>query len=133
MPGNIQNTAPSTVLPQSLCRAFAHSREYPVIENGYKNGESQRAPQATTSRKQWSISKRLTPAQLQTLRAFYDARKGAHEPFFFYDPYETNPKCSYDPSGVAEAGRYAVRFNSEWSQSVGPGRSDVQFDLIELA
>ena len=133
MPGAVQNATPSTVLPQSLCRAFAHAREYPVIENEYRNGESQRAAQAGNSRKRWRLAKRLTPAQLQALRDFYDARKGPTEPFYFYDPYETNPKFSHDPTGVATAGRYTVRFEGEWSQSVGPGRSDVQIELVEVA
>jgi hypothetical protein len=133
MPGSVANAAPATVMPDSLSRAFAHAREYPVIDNEYRNGESQRSAQATTSRKKWTLTKRLTPAQLQALRNFYDARGGTLEPFYFYDPYETNPKFSYDPSGAAAAGRYTVRFNSEWSQSVGPGRSDVQIELIELA
>ena len=133
MPGNVQNAAPATVLPHSLCRAFEHSREYPVIDNEYRNGESQRSVQATNSRKRWRLSKRLPPAQLQTLRDFYDARNGAHEPFYFYDPYETNPKFSWDASGQAAAGRHVVRFASDWSQSVGLGRSDVQIELVELA
>jgi hypothetical protein len=79
MPGNVANAIASTVLPQSLCCAFVHTREYPLIENEYRNGESQRSAQAATS------------------------------------------------------GRYTVRFNTDWSQSVGPGRSDVQIELIELA
>ncbi len=133
MPGSIQNAAPSTVLPQSLSRAFVHDRAYPVIENEYRNGESQRSALATTSRKQWRLAKRLTPAQLQALRDFYEARKGPHEPFYFYDPYETNPKFSYDPTGQATQGRYTVRFNGEWNQSAGPGRADVSIELIELA
>jgi phage-related protein len=133
MPGNVQNAAPSTVLPQSLSRSFVHERAYPVIENEYKNGESQRSVLATTSRKRWRLAKRLTPAALQTLRAFYDARGGTVEPFYFYDPYETNPKFSYDPTGQATTGRYTVRFNSDWQQSSGPGRSDVQVELLELA
>ncbi len=133
MPGSVANAAPATVLPNSLCRAFVHTREYPVIDNEYRNGESQRSAQAATSRKKWSITKRLTPSQLAALRNFYDARNGTHEPFYFYDPYETNPKFSYDPTGVAVTGRYVVRFNSDWSQSVTPGRSDVEIELIELA
>ncbi|MCZ2149601.1 MAG: hypothetical protein LC126_17725 [Bryobacterales bacterium] len=104
-----------------------------MIDNEYRNGESQRSVQATTSRKKWQLTKRLTPAQLQALRNFYDARKGAHEPFYFYDPYEASPKFSHDPTGAAVAGRYTVRFNSDWSQSVTPGRSDVQIELIEVA
>ena len=133
MPGSVENAAPTTVLPQGLCRSFSHSRAYPVIENEYRNGESQRSALATTSRKKWTLQKRLTPTQLQALRDFYDARKGAHEPFYFYDPYDTNPKFSYDPTGVAVTGRYVVRFNRDWTQSVGPGRSDVNIELIELA
>jgi len=133
MPGSVQNAAPATVLPNSLCRAFAHAREYPVVENEYRNGESQRAVLATNSRKRWRLAKWLTPALLQQLRAFYEARKGPAEPFYFYDTYETSPKFSHDPTGVATAGRYTVRFADEWSQSVGPGRSDVQIELIELA
>ena len=133
MPGSVQSAAPSTVFPQSLCRAFVHDRAYPMAENDYKNGESQRSVLATTSRKQWRWAKRLTPAQLQALRDFYEARKGPHEPFYFYDPYETSPKFSYDPAGQATQGRYTVRFNSEWNQSAGPGRADVSIELIELA
>jgi phage-related protein len=120
-------------MPNSLCRAFAHTREYPVIDNEYRNGESQRSAQAATSRKKWSLTKRLTPNQMTVLRNFYDARNGTHEPFYFYDPYETNPRFSCDPAGAAVTGRYVVRFNCDWSQSVTPGRSDMQLELIELA
>lgn len=49
MPGPILNAAPSTVLPESRCRAFVHMREHPVIENECRNGESQRSVQAFTS------------------------------------------------------------------------------------
>ncbi|QOY88183.1 hypothetical protein [Paludibaculum fermentans] len=133
MPGSVQNAAPATVLPQSMCRAFARLQEYPIIENEYRNGESQRSVQSTTSRKRWRLAKRLSPTALEALRDFYDARRGATEPFYFYDPYETSPKFSHDPTGQATAGRYTVRFDSEWSQSVGLGRADVSLELIELA
>jgi phage-related protein len=133
MPGSVQNAAPATVLPNSLCRAFARSQTYPVVENEYRNGESQRAALASTSRKKWRLVKRLTPALLAELRDFYDARKGPTEPFYFYDPYDTSPKFSHDPTGVVTTGRYTVRFDCEWSQAVGPGRSDVNIELLELA
>ena len=133
MPGSVQNAVAAAVLPQSLCRAFFHTREYPVIDNEYRNGESQRSVQATTSRKKWALTKRLTPTQLAALRTFYDARNGPAEPFYFYDPYETNPKFSYDPTGQAVQGRHTVRFNCEWSQSVSPGRAVVEIELLEVA
>jgi hypothetical protein len=133
MPGAVQNAAPAAVLPQSLSRAFVHTREYPVIDNEYRNGESQRSVEATTSRKRWRLAKRLNAAQLQALRAFYEARNGPAEPFYFYDPYETNPKFSYDPAGQAVQGRYTVRFNCEWNQSASPGRAEVEIELLEVA
>lgn len=133
MPGSVLNAAPSTVLPNSLCRAFARSQEYPVIENEYRNGESQRAALASNSRKRWRLGKRLTPALVQQLREFYEARKGPTEPFYFYDPYETAPKFSHDPTGATTTGRYTVRFDSEWSQEVTPGRVTTEIALVELA
>ncbi len=133
MPGSVQNAAPLTIMPASLSRSFAHERAYPVVESEYRNGESQRSVQATTSRKRWRLAKRLAPAQLGALRDFYDARKGPTEPFYFYDAYETNPKFSSDSTGQAVAGRYTVRFAGEWNQSVDLGRADVNVELIELA
>jgi hypothetical protein len=75
----------------------------------------------------------MTPAQLGSLRDLDDARKGPTEPFCFYDPYETNPKFSTDPTGETGAVRYTVRFAGEWSQSVDLGRADVNIELIETA
>lgn len=133
MPGSVANAAPATVLPEGLCSAFEHSREWAVIDNEYQNGESQRSYLSTTSRKKWSLSKWLTPTQLDTLRDFYEARDGTKEPFYFYDPYETSPKFTYDATGATTTGRYTVRFNGEWSQSSNLARAEVQIELIELA
>ena len=133
MPGSVENAAPATVLPLSLSRAFVHERSYPLIENEYKNGESQRSVQAATSRKRWRMAKRLTAAQLSDLRDFYEARGGTLEAFYFYDPYETSPKFSYDPTGAETTGRHTVRFDSNWSQSVDAGRTNVEIALVELA
>lgn len=136
MPGSVANASPSTVLPYNLCTAFVEIRQYPMVENEYRNGESQRTRQADTSRKAWQLTQRLTPAQLQALRTFFDARKGPTEPFYFYNPWETNPKfqAGYDPTGATTQGRHTVRFaNSEWSESIAPGRAEVSIELIELA
>jgi phage-related protein len=133
MPGSVQNAAPLTVLPASLSRAFVHQREYPVLDNEYRNGESQRSVQATNSRKRWRLAKRLTPAQLAVFRDFYDARKGPTEPFYFYDPYEANPKFSCNSTSQAVAGRYTVRFAGAWEQSTSLTRTDLTLELTELA
>ena len=133
MPGSVQNAAPTTVLPQSLCRAFAHAREYPVLENEYKNGESQRSMQAATSRKRWRLAKRLTPSQLTQLRSFFEAHGAGLQPFFFYDGLESIPRWNYDPTGLDPNGRFTVRFVSGWNQSVGLGRADAEIEFVEVA
>jgi hypothetical protein len=133
MPGSVQNAAPLTVLPASLSRAFVHEREYPALDNEYRNGESQRYVHATNSRKRWRLAKRLTPANLSALRDFYDTRKGPAEPFYFYDPYETSPKFWHDPTGQTVAGRYTVRFAGPWEQSTSLARTDLTLELVELA
>lgn len=132
MPGSIVNAEPSAVMPWSLCKAFVHSREFPAIENEYRGGESQRSRLADTSRKSWRLAKRLTSADLAALRSFFAARSGPHEPFFFYDPWETSPKFSYDPEGEATAGRYTVRFEGGWSQACSLSRKEASIALIEL-
>lgn len=133
MPGSVANADPSTVMPATLCRAFTRLREYPVIENTYKGGESQRDRLADTSRAGWKLTKRLTPTALGTLRTFFEARHGAQEAFYFYDPNETSPRYTSDPTGFETVGRYTVRFEGAWQQAATPGRLDVALTLIELA
>ena len=133
MPGSVQYATPTTVLPLSLSSAFSESREYPLQQNTYAHGESQRAVVASDSRKRFRLSKRLTPSQISTLWTFYEARQGGQEPFYFYHPYETVPKFFYDPTGTAPQGRYTVRFEGAWEQQNGMARSDVQLTLVELA
>jgi len=133
MPGSVENAAPSTVLPWSLSTAFVRSQEYPVLDNEYAGGESQRSVLASTSRKRWRLAKRLAPTELVALRDFYEARKGPQEPFYFYDPWDASPKFSYDPTGQATPGRYAVRFEGGWEQNVNVGLGEVSLGLVEVA
>ena len=133
MPGSVPNAAPATVMPWGLCKAFTPSREWAVLGNEYRNGESQRSKLVETSRKKWAITRRLTTAQLQTLWNFWNARKGTVEPFYYYDPTETSPKYSYDPTGVETIGRYTVRFDGAWSQEIQLGRAETSFGMIQLA
>ena len=133
MPGSVENAAPSMVLPWSLSRAFVRSQEYPILDNEYAGGESQRSVLASTSRKRWRLAKRLAPTELVALRDFYEARKGPQEPFYFYDPWDASPKFSYDPTGQATPGRYAVRFEGGWEQNVNVGLGEVSLGLVEVA
>jgi hypothetical protein len=131
MPGSVANAAPVTVLPWSLCKTFAHAREYAVKENDYPDGTNQRDLLVATSRKSWRTDRRLTPTVLASFRNFYLARKSWLEPFYFYDPWDAS--FAYDPTGASSTGRYTVRFESSWSQMVGMGRADCEIALIELA
>ncbi len=133
MPGSVASAAPSTVMPWRLCKAFTHDREFAVEENEYRNGESQRGRLSDTSRKRWRLAQRLTPAELDELRDHFEARHGMLEPFYVYDVWETDPKFSYDETGVSVTGRYTVRYDSPWQQAVGMGRTDVDFGFREIA
>ena len=133
MPGSVANAVPTGVLPWSLCKTFVHSREYTVQVNEYKNGESQRGLVTETSRKSWKTARRLAPARLEEFREFFGDHRGPLEPFYFYDPSETSPKFSYDPTGASVIGRYTVRLDSPWSQVINVARADAPIEITELA
>jgi hypothetical protein len=133
MPGNVANAAPATVLPQMLCTAFQQTREIAVQGNEYRNGESQRALQVSSSRRKWVLAARLSGSALAVLRSFYLARRGGTEPFYYYDPFAVVPIGSnYDPTGASSVGRVTVRFDGEWQQSMGMARTDIQIQLVEV-
>lgn len=134
MPGSVASATTSLVLPLSLSRAFSHSRLYTVRVNQYPNGESQRRSITTTSRKSWRLDKRLTPAEYDTLLAFYQSTHGPVLPFYFYDGTETSPLWSWDATGVATTGRYMVRFANEvWQAEFSLPRHNLSIELIEVA
>lgn len=133
MPNSVQSAAPESVMPWSLCRSFSHERGFPVIENEYLNGESQRGRQADTSRKRWRLSQHLSPAALDELREFYEGLNGPHEPFYFYDVWDTSPKYTYDATGTETTGRYTVRFDCDWEQVAGIARGAVDIAIVEIA
>ena len=86
MPVSVERAAPTAVMPASMCGTFVREQQVPVTECGYPDGSSRRNTLAASSRKRWRLPKRLTPAEPATLRDFHEARKGAHEPLYFYDP-----------------------------------------------
>jgi len=82
---------------------------------------------------------------LAALQNSYDARGWTLEPFYFYDPYETNPKpvCELSTGGIGGGGgsRTRVREGLLWeptcvadsvfsAAAVGTGKSDC--DLARL-
>ncbi len=134
MPGNVSSATSSTVMPLSLSRLFEHSREYTVRENEYLNGESQRRAMTSTSRKYWRLSKRLTPTEYDALLAFFVARNGPVQPFYFYDGTETVTDWSWDATGVSTTARYTVVFrNQRWVATFSIPRHEVDIELTEVA
>lgn len=132
MPGSVSAAAASTVMPLSLSTAFRAEREYPVAVNELGDGSAPRRVLAASSRKRWTLAKRLTPALMALLRAFFEARNGGHEAFYFYDPLETSPMGGYDPTGASATGRFKVRFDGGWSHASGLARGTVEIRLIEV-
>ena len=128
--GVIQLTTPTAVMPLSLSRAFTETLTWPACVNEYHDGTTHRGAMLSRPRCSWSLTKHLRPATLIALRNFW--RSQCLASFYFYNPPETNPRYSYDPTGAATAGRYVVRFASAWSQSTGIGSIDAAIQLIEV-
>jgi len=130
MPGNIQSAVPSGIMPWALCTAFSESREYAQLQAQYHDGTVHRSQLASTSRRTFMLSRRLTAAKATALKTFWDGQQGGVVPFLFYNLVEG----AYDPTGNSVVGRYAVVFRSNWAQTTGLARTDVQnLELIEVA
>jgi hypothetical protein len=130
MPGNIQNAVPSGVMPYSLCTLFTESREYAQLQAQYHDGTVQRSQLAASSRRTFKVSQRLNATKAAALKTFWDGQQGGVVPFVFYNLIEG----TYDPSGNSVTGRYTVVFRSNWQQTTGLARTDVQnLELIEVA
>ena len=130
MPGNLQSAMPSGVMPYGLCTAFSESREYAQLQAQYHDGTVQRSQLASTSRRTFRVSQRLNATKAAALKTFWDGQQGGVVPFVFYNLIEG----TYDPAGNSVTGRYTVVFRSNWQQTTGLARTDVQnLELIEVA
>ena len=129
MPGSLAQSAPTTVLPRSLYSAFSEQRVYPLRESApYTDGRTQRAVTGAGSRRVWGLTKQLSYSEWRTLETFFEARKGALEPFYFYPLYS-----DWDGTGASTEGRYIVRFDGGLSRSYAVGRQEVNLRLVQVA
>lgn len=137
MPSNVSVASPSGVFPQTLCTAFVEDRQYVQLQSMLHDGSILRGQLATTTRRSFRLAKRLTAADVATLKTFYDAR-GALTPFFFYNPFDVGagvqPGSNYDPAGNSVTGRVTVVFrNTSWMQTTGLGRTEIpDIQLVEV-
>lgn len=132
MPGSVANAVSATVMPWQIARSFRRTQAYNVLEMDYSDGHSERGVRTATSRKRWNVTQSLNASEVNTLRTFYLARNGPHESFLFYDVYETSPLFTFDPTGVASAGKFEVRFDGEFAVQAGIALSDAGITLIEV-
>jgi len=117
-------------MPYALCVAFTESREYAQLQAQYHDGTIQRSQLASTSRRTFKVSQRLNATLAAALKTFWDAQQGGVVPFLFYNLIEG----TYDSTGNSTTGRYTVVFRSNWQQTTGLARTDVQnLELIEVA
>lgn len=130
MPGSVQNAVTATVMPWNLARQFTRTREFPLAMNVYPDASSQRRLTADTPRAGWRIVHRLTAAAAAELQTFFLDHVG--QAFLFYDVHETDPAFNYDETGVAETGRYAVRFEGAWDQTVEGALTECPIELVEV-
>ena len=123
------------VLPKNLCKAYTRSHQWASRDNQYHDGSSHTMSLVTAGRRQWSLTRRLTPANMATLRAFWKAHPT--DAFYFYDPFEvavaTDPGTNWSAVGAPATGRYPVVFTNNWTDTAGIGRSETSFSLQEVA
>lgn len=137
MPSNLQSASVSptaTVFPNYLSTAFSESQVFPMLATSYHDGSSERAlitdgVNPPRPAREWQVTKRLTAAQLSTLRTFWRTTvQGGLRPFYLYPV-----RSQYDASGTSTTGRVTVFFRGQWSESVMIGRHDVgQLSLVEV-
>src|ERR1035437_2034319 len=113
MPWNIQNAVPTGVMPYALCTVFSESREYAQLQAQYHDGTTERSQLASSSRRTFKLSQRLTATNAATLKTFWDNQQGGVLPFVFYNLVEG----TYDSTGNSTQGRYTVVFRNNWQQT----------------
>jgi len=127
MPGIVASSAPTLVMPQTLCTQFTLSLEVLAKLNEYPDGRSTRKALQDSPRRKWTLGIRATPQKLAALKAFFDL-VGCMKAFWFYDYREGQ----WDPYGLSEAGRYPVVFRGGWSEDVLLGRAECSLVLEEI-
>jgi hypothetical protein len=123
MPNNLTPAAPTDVMPAHLSRSFHEELRLEADLNMYPDGNSDRNALALNNRRYFSMSQSLIPTDWSTLRTFFFAHQG--RAFYFYNPRETVPPFTSDPTGANTVGRYTVAFDGPWSESYTNERADV--------
>jgi hypothetical protein len=101
-----------------------------VIErtDPYPDGrDQQQVLSPTAPRRHWRQSEHIDGTAAEALSAFFLARKGGFQPFYFYpDPED------WDETGASVTGRYIARFDGRMEATHEVGRHHVTFALREV-
>ena len=128
MPGNVSQALATTVLPYALAAEYVECRTWPVIENGpFPDGSYLKRVQGAADRREWRLGRRPTGAQYDALLAFWTARRGPHQAFYFYPV-----QAQHDGTGVSAAGRFLVRFLGGLATGHQSGLDAAGFSLIQV-
>jgi hypothetical protein len=130
MPGNLAPAQPTDVFPRIVASSFTEELRLEEISNAYPDGSSERQALALNPRHYFHLTEPLVLAEWQGLWDFYKTHKG--KPFYLYNPRETDPPFSYDPTGQDPTGRYTVVFDSGWSETTAMPRGQVGISLREV-
>jgi hypothetical protein len=130
MPGNIEFATATDVFPAGFYSAFGEELRVEAFSNAYPDGSSDRWPLVEGPRHFFRITRRVTGDDYNTLWTFFKAHLTT--PFWFYNPRETTPPFTPDPTGAATDGRYMVVFDGNWSDMFNLGRTEVSLGLREI-
>lgn len=141
MPGSVGNAVVPVVggnpivLPKCTFRSFQENRVFPVRYVEYHDGTTERLNLTNTSRRSWRLLVRLAPAAMVTMATFLKTH--GTDPFYFYNPKEPasgQPEGSnYDPTGASSTGRYTVRLSGDLAETIYIPRTELPFELVEIA
>ncbi|MCL4797747.1 MAG: hypothetical protein KJZ84_24495 [Bryobacteraceae bacterium] len=129
MPGSVQLGSVDAVLPYALAAAFTEVVTWPVVASErYRDGRMQVRSDAALPRRSWALTRLLPYADWLVQHDFWEDRRGAMLPFYFYPR-----RADHDPTGASPVGRYRVRFDGALSNEYRLGRWPVSFRLIEIS
>ena len=120
MPGNLTPANPTVVMPAHLSRAFHEELHLECDLNLYPDGSSDRNALALNNRRYFTMQQSLAPDAWKQLRTFFYNQQG--KAFYFYNPRETVPPFTTDPTGNNTVGRYTVTFDGQWTETYGKDR-----------
>ena len=131
MPGNVAPPVAVGVLPYARMQSHTEQMQLECLVNNYPDGSSERQALALNPRHYFRVSILVNPAQWVQFWDFYRNHPGI--PFYFYNLRETIPPFFYDPTGANPVGRYLVVFDSGWTEEIRVGRTQISFNLREVA